>query len=235
MPPSHQRRHGVQQQPSHSVTNTLKATLSNPDSALYATVCRYHSSDAGNLCLFGDKCRYLHLAHLDRPRVCDAASQHLSDATQKVQYELDKLKKTMTAIQKLLQDRLLLQPAQDDGDVKNSSEILLRTPVRNQTARQHSSTTPIALSRSVKAPAAATKKARSRTARGATSTIRGHSADSGDFKRLPVDKFQPKQGQKQSATKPTRAAPSPSSKAVLDCFARHTDDTDDEALMEEVD
>lgn len=79
--------------------------LLNPESAQFATVCKYHSHDDGNLCVYGSSCCFLHLRSLDRPpkcvhHHCSSNDTHPSTVTlKKVQEDIQELR---TAIQSLL-------------------------------------------------------------------------------------------------------------------------------------
>ena len=69
----------------------LKATILNADSAIYGTVCRYHTNEVGNMCIFGHSCHFLHFAHLERPRLC---VQH---GPQQMSVETETILKAMTS------------------------------------------------------------------------------------------------------------------------------------------
>lgn len=105
------------------LNNFLKATILNADSAIYGTVCRYHTNEVGNMCLFGHSCQFLHFAHLDRPRLCAYnGSQQLSVEAQitlkAMKSEIVELRKEVMAIHSSLRhhQHSTVQPKHGDED-----------------------------------------------------------------------------------------------------------------------
>ena len=113
----------------HGLTNLVNASIVNADSALYNTVCRYHTSNAGNICVFGTSCHYLHFAHLERPRAhTHYGSQQPSEETRAtfkaIKGDVIELRKRMSTIENMLQSQTTKTQHVDELKINSEEDAL---------------------------------------------------------------------------------------------------------------
>ena len=136
--------------PATKLNAFLAGNILNAPAARHNIICRYHVHEQGNICLFGDACHYLHLAHLDRPVFCQRTMQDRlsSDNTltptklSQVQDEIKDLRAEITAMQQLL--TTIVCPTDDSVNVGSSSAIktkrAMETPTKKRTTHESAST-----------------------------------------------------------------------------------------------
>jgi hypothetical protein len=109
------------QGPPYSLNTFLKDALDllNPDCAQFATVCKYHAHEIGNLCIFGTSCRFLHLRSLDRPR--KNAHHPSTETLKKVQDEVRELREEVSALHSFM--NMLVCPSDADRTASRSSAV----------------------------------------------------------------------------------------------------------------
>ena len=88
------------QGPHCSLNNFILQRLDilNADAAQCATVCRFFAHPEGNICIYGNEFRFLHLKALARPRQCEYVHKELSEENLKhFESELKALRAQLTA------------------------------------------------------------------------------------------------------------------------------------------
>ena len=133
----------------HGLNNLVKATIVNADSARHNTVCRYHTSNSGNICVFGTSCHYLHFAYLDRPRAhAQSGPKQPSEETQAtlkaIESDVMELRERLSTIENLLQPKAAAQTQHVD-DLKFNGEDTLSVEAKSQqsTVTKASGATPV--------------------------------------------------------------------------------------------
>lgn len=104
--------------PNCCLNDFVKAKLDilNADTAQFATLCRYFTHEDGNVCLFGDECRYLHPKALERPRQCaEDEHQRQTMATQTTLLQMQSEIHSLRADIKSLIRQKVQAPADDNG------------------------------------------------------------------------------------------------------------------------
>ena len=56
-------------------------TIRNPGAVEVYSICKFHNAQRGNLCKYGDNCRYIHYAELDRPCIATTLTCTLRDVS----------------------------------------------------------------------------------------------------------------------------------------------------------
>ena len=110
------------------LNNLVKASIVNADSALYDKVCRYHTSSAGNICVFGTSCHYLHFAHLERPRA-RTPSEETQVTFDAIKSDVIELQKRLSTVENMLQSQTTKTQHVDELKI-NSVDILDAGPVQ---------------------------------------------------------------------------------------------------------
>ena len=105
-------------------------TIRNPGAVEVYAICKFHNAQRGNLCKYGDNCRYIHYAELDRPCIATTHQQHqdtLSQILQVVTAILQLLQSTMAAPSSIARfaqpanKRAQLAPAPEFPEIKEES------------------------------------------------------------------------------------------------------------------
>ena len=113
------------------ISSIIKKSITNADSAVYPTVCRFHTAESGNACAFGTSCMFLHFAHLDRPSICASTVPKSDEETQDVlkhmAREINTLRDEMGTIRRLLQlngPKLLQDLDEDEEDDDDALDVV---------------------------------------------------------------------------------------------------------------